>query len=121
MLCSSEDQRFGFGAINETGDNRTCDGTERLASSAYRQESKIPFVFQAVYAFAHALHAMLQAACSHIAQRSRRIRCMTNQHIDGEALYKEYILNVSFLGQLRTRTLFYCRCVSLVKCYRAPG
>ena len=91
---------------DETGDNRTCTGHERLPDGAYNQGSKIPFVFNAVYAFAHALHNVLQDACSHIAQRSLRIRCMKSQKIAGDTFYKQYILNVSFQGQSRTEACF---------------
>ena len=87
------------GGDDETGDNKTCTGDERVPDSAYRQESKIPFVFKAVYAFAHALHKMLEDSCAHISKRSRRIRCMKTQNIDGDTFYKQYILNVSFSGE----------------------
>jgi len=43
-----------------------------LTPKVYVQESKIQFVFDAVYAFAHALDSMTTDVCGHV--RGRRAR-----------------------------------------------
>lgn len=79
-------------------DNGTvmCTGYERLSPSNYKQESKIQFVYDAVYAMAHAVHQYMLDRCT---GNTISKKCLMNLIVDGSALYKEYILNVSFNGE----------------------
>jgi hypothetical protein len=45
---------------------RRCTGREAITPKIYTQESKIQFVFDAVYAFAHALHRMVEDTCGYL-------------------------------------------------------
>lgn len=60
----------------------------------YEQDSKIQFVVDAVYAFAHAMHALHQDVC-----RGRPGTCPAMLAYDGGDFYVNYILNVSFIGE----------------------
>lgn len=80
---------------------RTCSGTETLSSRHYTQESKMQFVFDAVYALAHALDHMINAACGRWRAgggKKSRLKCIRGMKIDGEDLYKNYLLNLTFDG-----------------------
>ncbi|XP_054164108.1 metabotropic glutamate receptor-like isoform X2 [Oppia nitens] len=61
-------------------------------SMGYRQESKVQFVVDAVYAFAHALHNAWLDLCS-----GTENYCPALKELDGESFYKNYLLNVSFI------------------------
>ena len=61
------------------------------------RESKIQFVVDAVYAFAHALDRMIADFCGHVRSRRARRRCLRG--LDGQDLYTNYLLNVSFDGK----------------------
>jgi len=63
----------------------------------YVQESKIQFVFDAVYSFAHALDRMTNEQCGHLRGKRARRRCLRG--LDGQQLYSKYLLNVSFDGK----------------------
>ena len=76
---------------------RRCTGNELLTPKVYVQESKIQFVYDAVYAFAHALDRMTTDVCGHVRGRRARRRCLRS--LDGQTLYKKYLLNVSFDGK----------------------
>lgn len=67
-------------------------GRERISSPQYNQEGIVPFVIDAVYAMAHALHNMINDTC-----RGRRF-CSEVNPPDGSVLL-QYIRNVSFIGQ----------------------
>jgi len=71
-----------------------------LTPKVYVQESKIQFVFDAVYSFAHALDRMTTDVCGRVRGRKARRRCLRG--LDGQELYKNYLLNVSFDGKLST-------------------
>ena len=67
----------------------------------YKQESKIQFVYDAVYALAHALDRLIEDKCGrHVISEDNKLRvqCIETLRIDGEQLYKQYLLNVSFDG-----------------------
>ena len=88
-------------AGSATGDRqRRCTGKEMLTPKVYVQESKIQFVFDAVYSFAHALDRMTTDVCGRVRGRKARRRCLRG--LDGQELYKNYLLNVSFDGKLST-------------------
>lgn len=72
-------------------DTKFCTGKEKLSRSVYKQESKIQFVYDAVYALAIALHNMFVDTCN----GTEKI-CPRMTKIDGERLLKTYILNTSF-------------------------
>ena len=65
-------------------------------SMGYRQESKVQFVVDAVYSFAHALHNAWLDLCS-----GTENYCPALKELDGESFYKNYLLNVSFKGIVR--------------------
>ena len=75
---------------------RRCTGNEKLTPKVYVQESKIQFVFDAVYAFAHALDRMTSELCGRVRGRRARRRCLRG--LDGQHLYTNYLLNVSVDG-----------------------
>jgi metabotropic glutamate receptor 2/3 len=106
VSLKSDNQRHSV--VNET--IKICTGSEKLTPKNYSQESKIRFVFDAVYALAHALHNMFMDECQHIVARKRLnlrkfAKCVKNIKIDGARLYRDYLLNVSFAG----KSIFYTR------------
>lgn len=60
----------------------------------YEQDSKVQFVIDAVYAFAHALDALKRDVCP-----GAKGVCPQMQHYDGGAFYKDYLLKVDFQGR----------------------
>ena len=72
-----------------------CTGEESWSRQNYKQESKVLFVYNAVYAMAYGLHAMLEDECPIIEERAG---CVKNFTFDGNTFYSKYILNVSFTG-----------------------
>ncbi|KAG8197942.1 hypothetical protein JTE90_020318 [Oedothorax gibbosus] len=83
---------------SEIADNLppVCSPNLRLDESVgYKQESKVPFVVDAVYAFAHALDKVYKELCE-----PRGLgHCNEMRALDGSRLYLDYILNVSFTDQ----------------------
>ncbi|CAG5125467.1 unnamed protein product, partial [Candidula unifasciata] len=72
-------------------DSKPCQGDEKLSRKPSAQESKVQFIYDAVYAFAHALDNMHKDLCPGMSGI-----CQSMEKIDGEKLLKEYLLNVSF-------------------------
>lgn len=70
---------------------RICNGDEKMNPGEYKQESKVQFIYDAVYALAIALHRMQKDLCP----KSVRL-CDQMKKIDGEVLLKKYLLNTSF-------------------------
>lgn len=78
---------------------------------SYEQESKTQFVVDAVYAFAYALHNLHNDLCvkgrakdeQEIYRQAGVCREMVN--FDGFEFYKNYLLNVSFIGKC---SIFLC-------------
>lgn len=69
-------------------------GQERIGiDSKYEQEGKVQFVIDAVYAMAHALHAMQRELCP-----DHPGICPLMEAADGKTLLK-YIRNTSFNGE----------------------
>lgn len=64
------------------------------ASNGYIQESKVQFVVDAVYSFAYALHHAWSDLCL-----PHQGYCPRLKELDGENFYKQYLLNVSFIGE----------------------
>lgn len=72
-----------------------CDSRLRLSEKVgYEQESKVQFVVDAVYAFALALHNLHRDLCGHWESVSPAMASY-----DGADFYRNYLLNVSFLGK----------------------
>jgi metabotropic glutamate receptor 2/3 len=71
-----------------------CTGQERLSRSVYKQESKIQFIYDAVYALAIALHNMYVDTCNHT-----ETVCPGMTKLDGEKLLNTYLLNTTFKGK----------------------
>ena len=61
---------------------------------AFEQDSKVQFVIDAVYAFAHALDALKRDKCPKL-----RGVCPAMTTYDGGDFYKNYLLKVDFIGK----------------------
>nr|KAG5708802.1 hypothetical protein BaRGS_031956 [Batillaria attramentaria] len=72
-----------------------CTGDERLNRKLDKQESKVQFIYDAVYAIAIALDRMHKEVCPN----TPRSLCPEMKTIDGERLLKDYLLNISFDGE----------------------
>ncbi|CAH1784570.1 unnamed protein product [Owenia fusiformis] len=68
-----------------------CTGDEKISKRVYKQESKVQFVYDAVYAISKALDSMYTDLCP-----KRDGLCSAMKTISGDELYRRYILNVSF-------------------------
>ncbi|KAM8965603.1 metabotropic glutamate receptor 6 [Sarcophilus harrisii] len=91
----------GFGGQSEDPATRKCTGEERIGrDSAYKQEGKVQFVIDAVYAIAHALHSMHQALCPGYIGL-----CPAMSPTDGRTLL-QYIRAVHFNGSAGTPVMF---------------
>ena len=73
--------------------SRLCHN-QKLNDSIYDQESKVQFVVDAVYSFAHALDKAWNDLC-----QSDEGYCENLKGLDGVAFYKKYLLNVFFTGK----------------------
>ncbi|XP_059805541.1 glutamate receptor, metabotropic 6a [Hypanus sabinus] len=80
---------------------RKCTGQEQIGrDSPYEQEGKVQFVIDAVYAMAHALHAMQRDLCP-----GMEGLCGRMDRVDGHTLLR-YIRQVSFNGSAGTLVMF---------------
>ncbi|XP_043944741.1 metabotropic glutamate receptor 8 isoform X2 [Protopterus annectens] len=80
---------------------KKCTGLERISrDSTYEQEGKVQFVIDAVYAMAHALHAMHKDLCPGYLGL-----CSKMNTIDGRDLLR-YIRAVNFSGSAETPVTF---------------
>ena len=96
-----KDTRYNDAAHNEH--LPFCTGGEKITNRLYKQESKVPFVVDAVYAIAHALHSLLEKDCGHLRRGSAAHKnCVIANRIPGEILYAQ-LLNTSFEGAYDTR------------------
>lgn len=89
---------FTFRRDSTTEYASTCDPKLSLAHVHHKQEPKIQFVVDAVYAFAHALHNAWLEKCN-----GRGKICAALREMDGGEFYHKYLLNVSFLGKQSCR------------------
>ena len=86
---------FGCSLAPDAASGTACDPALRLTPHAgFVQESKVQFVIDAVYAFAHALEALQLNVCG-----VNLAVCQEMRKYDGGEFYKKYILNVSFTGK----------------------
>lgn len=83
-----------------------CTGYEVLSRSKYRQESKVQFIYDAVYAIAHSIDEMRRDKCP---PSARGKECHALKKIDGELL-KKYILGTKFDGMF----VFLCLYLKLI-------
>ncbi len=74
-----------------------CTGHEKFNPHIYKQESKVQFIYDAVYAMAYGLNSMLQDICVNYTTHRD---CIQEVSLDGGLFYQNYILNVSFEGRL---------------------
>ena len=85
------------------GNVSVCSPTLRYTHQlGYEQDSKIQFVVDAVYAFAHAASALQKDLCgSQQHRRGGRVfgACPALLSYDGGDFYTKYLLNVSFIGE----------------------
>ena len=72
-----------------------CTENERLPKSKFKQETKVQFVYDAVWAMARAVHQMQRDACPGTDSFCINMK----KQFNGELL-KEYILNTSFDGKI---------------------
>lgn len=79
-----------------------------LKLTGYEQDSKIQFVVDAVYAFAHAASALQRDVCKPTTANQQQQRrggggvygpCPQLLSYDGGDFYTKYLLNVSFVGE----------------------
>lgn len=84
-----------FGRIANKSVHQCSPDLRLTPEMGFVQESKVQFVWDAVYAFALALHNLQQDIC-------RRSEGLCNNMIayDKGEFYKKYLLNVSFIGEL---------------------
>lgn len=73
---------------------KPCSGHERITPNIYKQESKVQFIYDAVYAMADSLHRMQKDLCPNTDKL-----CDTMAKINGELLLNKYIMNTSFSGK----------------------
>jgi metabotropic glutamate receptor 2/3 len=66
------------------------------------QDSKVQFVVDAVYAFAHALDAQHRDFCP-----GHRGLCDKMRVFDGGSFYKDYLLKVNFTGETSASPPFF--------------
>uniref|UniRef100_T1IT32 G-protein coupled receptors family 3 profile domain-containing protein n=1 Tax=Strigamia maritima TaxID=126957 RepID=T1IT32_STRMM len=78
---------------NKTQQLPLCSDGLRLDRHVYTQDSKVQFVIDAVYAFAHAYHNLHTNVCG---PQSRHV-CPAMRSYDGFEFYWNYLLNVSFI------------------------
>ncbi|XP_043243167.1 metabotropic glutamate receptor-like [Amphibalanus amphitrite] len=79
-----------------------CDPKLRLLPKyGFVQESKVQFVIDAVYAYAHALQSLHRDVCP-----GHRDVCMAMRKYDGGQFYNNYILNVSFTDMADSKVMF---------------
>ncbi|KAH3820653.1 metabotropic glutamate receptor 3-like [Dreissena polymorpha] len=71
---------------------KLCTGNEVLSRTRYQQESKVQFIYDAVYAIAHAIDRLTK---DHNICQSKHKKCEEHHRIKGAEL-KEYILNTTF-------------------------
>ncbi|KAK8787418.1 hypothetical protein V5799_022805 [Amblyomma americanum] len=77
----------------ENSTSASCAESLRLdESSGYRQSSKIQFVIDSVYAFAHALDEASKQLC----QGQNESYCEALRQLDGGSFYMNYLLNTTF-------------------------
>uniref|UniRef100_A0A7E4W6B1 G_PROTEIN_RECEP_F3_4 domain-containing protein n=1 Tax=Panagrellus redivivus TaxID=6233 RepID=A0A7E4W6B1_PANRE len=77
---------------------------QRQSKDNFSPDDKIQFVIEAVYAIAHALHAMKKDVCANDTIETSWITryakppevCAAMRHIDGDQFYNKYLLNVKF-------------------------
>lgn len=73
-----------------------CTGHEVLSRNKYRQESKVQFIYDAVYAIAHAIDRLIKD--KRLCQSKTKQLCDDLHKISGAEL-KQYILNTTFDGK----------------------
>ena len=89
-----------FGCVfNITIDTHQCNASvQSLSTSKYEQNSKVPFVLDAVYAFAHAIHNLLNTVCGNITIcENVQVSQFGRMVINGDMLLK-HLHDVSFSG-----------------------
>ncbi|XP_023338104.1 metabotropic glutamate receptor, partial [Eurytemora carolleeae] len=85
-------QKNEMTAENEEDGFSICTQFDSIRSSKhYEQDSKVQFVIDAVYAFAHALQNMKNDLCP-----DYNGACPAMRRMDGGQFYKDYLLKVSF-------------------------
>ncbi|XP_043238837.1 metabotropic glutamate receptor-like [Amphibalanus amphitrite] len=96
---------FGCSLEPDAAEDTACDSALRLRpETGFVQESKVQFVIDAVYAFAHALEVLQLDVCG-----SNRYVCANMRRYDGGDFYKKYLLNVSFTDIAGSKVQFDAR------------
>lgn len=80
-----------------------CSPHNRISEAiGYRQETKVQFVVDAVYAFAEAIHSAWLDLC-----RGKKRVCKEIKEMDGGEFYKNYLLKVNFTGNHQPCIIFF--------------
>lgn len=79
---------------------KLCDETKQAISysNGYKQNSKVSFVIDAVYAYAHAIHNLLLATCGEIKLCDEVLDYKIHGTVLNGALLRQFLYNVSFTG-----------------------
>ena len=84
---------------NLPSSSRYCNESEQsLLDVGYQQNSKVPFVLDAVYAFAHSIHNMLLSKCGSIRMCDEVVQYRYGKSVLNGALLLQFLHNVSFGG-----------------------
>ena len=87
-------------SFQEQGGKEMCSSLSKISPSTgigYKQNSKVSFTIDAVYAFAHALHNMISELCGS-ENLCKAVLNSDNRAVNGELLLG-YLYNVSFAGE----------------------
>ncbi|XP_067205710.1 metabotropic glutamate receptor 8-like isoform X2 [Linepithema humile] len=90
-------------SVNASSEMKRCTGVEVLKD--YEQEGLVPFVVDAVYAMAHAVHNVIEEECVNILGTPHFL-CETLQPAPDGPRLLQHIRNVTFVGRQNTEIKF---------------
>ncbi|XP_034939802.1 metabotropic glutamate receptor 8-like [Chelonus insularis] len=99
----SQHHKCSFSTSNSSSAIKRCTGDEKLID--YDQEGLVPFVVDAVYAMAHAVHNIINDECVENRETVHYLCDSLAPGIPGQSLL-QYIRNVSFIGRQGTEIRF---------------
>ena len=87
-------------SFQSDSDTKLCDETKQAInySNGYKQNSKVSFVIDAVYAYAHAIHNLLLATCGEIELCNEVLDHKIHGTVLNGALLRQFLYNISFTG-----------------------
>ncbi|XP_018013510.2 metabotropic glutamate receptor [Hyalella azteca] len=93
---------FGCHLNTRPTEDLACDPDFRLSvQEGFQQDSKVQFVVDGVFAFAHALQALHDSVC-----RGQTGMCEQMRRYDGGDFYREYLLKVNFTNIVGSQVKF---------------